>query len=75
MPTHRISQNTFASKVASASRLCPVQTKWLEKVYQGSGIHYRYSVLEDFTKEAADWTFWLQDTPASTHARNELYKL
>ncbi len=73
-PPHAIVQKELAQQIAQASNLTAAETKWLEKVYSNSAITTRYSVLEDFTKKANDWTFW-NNAPPTTQARNELYKL
>ena len=71
-PAHVILQKGFAAKVAKASGLNAAQTKWLERVYSQSGIETRHSVLEDFSRDVDDWSFW-NNGPPTTEARNDLY--
>ena len=68
-PPHKITQKSFATHVAKASKLDATQTAWLEKLYINSCIETRYSVLEDFFHPDRNWDCM------STEARNELYKL
>jgi predicted naringenin-chalcone synthase len=73
-PPHAILQKSLASNVAKASNLDAQGAKWLERVYEQSGITTRHSVLEDFSNDVENWSFWNKGSP-STFQRNALYKL
>lgn len=73
-PAFAISQKHLAAHVAKASNLDAADARRLEKLYDQSGITTRYSVLEDFSLDVSNWSFWNKGSP-TTKQRNELYKL
>lgn len=74
LPLYKNSQTVVAEKMAVISGLNPKETKWLRKLYSNSSIKYRYSVLENFIQETANWQIFDYRNPLSTEQRNSIYK-
>ncbi|WP_018476637.1 type III polyketide synthase [Pontibacter roseus] len=57
-PPHKIPQMQVADFMAAALRLDEQGSRKLKALYRVSGIGQRYSVLEDYTRQNGDYTFY-----------------
>jgi alpha-pyrone synthase len=60
-PPHRQSQTKVADFMAAKLQLNATENRQLKKVYQATGVEYRYSVLEDFNKLPDQTSFFPSD--------------
>ncbi|RYD77355.1 MAG: hypothetical protein EOP53_13115, partial [Sphingobacteriales bacterium] len=77
VPQYKIDQNQAAKWMQNRLQLSERESKMLDALYDASGIHTRYSVLEDFGKEK-DFSFFpdsedLEPFP-TTAKRMEIYR-
>lgn len=77
-PPHKIPQMQVADFMANALQFNEQDTRKLKALYRVSGIGERYSVLEDYTRENGDFTFYpntpqLQPFP-TVQQRMEVYR-
>ena len=77
-PIHKRSQAYAADFIANLMGLSATKQKRLVTLYTNSGIDYRYTVLEDYTKEFQDFTFFPPSADfepfPTTAARMDVYK-
>ncbi|MDX5436483.1 MAG: type III polyketide synthase, partial [Pontibacter sp.] len=57
-PPHRIPQMQVADLMAAALQFDEQNTRKLKALYRVSGIGQRYSVLEDYTRQNGDFSFY-----------------
>ncbi|MCC9138764.1 type III polyketide synthase [Pontibacter silvestris] len=77
-PPNKIPQMQVADFMASALQFDEQETRKLKALYRVSGIGERYSVLEDYTRENGDYTFY-PNTPTlepfpTVQKRMDIYK-
>lgn len=58
VPANRFSQKEILSFMIDAHQLNPTNASRLEKLYNHSGINFRYSVLQDFGNSRGDYSFF-----------------
>jgi len=76
VPKNTLESQAFAEFFINACALNDVQAAKVRWLSGRTGIITRHSVLDDFTKVRADWSFFNQDYPEnqpSTYKRNEIY--
>jgi predicted naringenin-chalcone synthase len=76
VPKNTLESQAFAEFFIDACTLNDIQAAQVRRLSQRTGIINRYSVLGDFTKSRANWSFFNQDYPKnqpSTYTRNEVY--
>jgi len=76
-PVHRQSQKSVIDLMCATLQLTPVEKRMLRAVYNASGIDYRHSVLEDFSKPHGELTFFPNDVTKpfpTTAQRMKAYK-
>lgn len=76
-PINRRNQNEIANLICEGLQLKPAQRRLLKSVYNATGIEHRYSVLDDYVKNPAEFEFFPNNPDApypSTSARMKLYK-
>lgn len=61
-PPHKIPQMQIADFMASALQFDDRETRKLKALYRLSGIGERYTVLEDYTRQNGDFTFFPNNT-------------
>lgn len=77
VPKYVISQSEIAEWMVDALALKRSDGSLLRKVYKGTAIKTRHSVLPDFQRKRSEWTFWGEHFPHTIPgmgARNEVYK-
>jgi len=57
-PPFKVPQSDIFEFMSMAHGLNPIEKSRLKKIYDGSGIDFRYSVLEDFSKTPGHFTFF-----------------
>jgi len=57
-PPHKVAQSDIFSFMAAAHGLSILEKSRLKKIYDGSGIQYRYSVLDDYGKVPGNFSFY-----------------
>ncbi|WP_317195633.1 type III polyketide synthase [Pontibacter aydingkolensis] len=77
-PPHKIPQMQVADFMAEALQFDEQETRKLKALYRVSGIGQRYSVLEDYTRQNGEFTFY-PNTPTlepfpTVQQRMELYR-
>lgn len=77
-PPHKVPQMQIADFMAAALQFDARDTRKLRALYRMSGIGQRYSVLEDYTRQNGDFTFY-PNTPTlepfpTVQQRMELYR-
>ncbi|PRY04629.1 putative naringenin-chalcone synthase [Pontibacter ummariensis] len=77
-PPHKIPQMQIADFMAAALQFDERDTRKLKALYRVSGIGQRYTVLEDYTRQNGDFTFY-PNTPSlepfpTVQQRMDLYK-
>jgi len=77
-PPNKVSQQQVAEFMLRHLDLSPQKAKWLKKVYDASGIAYRYTVIPDYLKDQGAYHFYpnnqeLQPFPR-INTRMDLYK-
>jgi len=75
-PLYRTPQDKIAEFMARAHQLTGKSKNRLMALYRATGIKYRYSVLEDYGSQPADYQFYQPDfiNFPGTSKRNEIYK-
>lgn len=77
-PAYKTPQRNIAEFMAGALKMNNGEKTRLQALYRASGIHHRYSVLEDYSMETEDFTFYpnnndLEPFP-TVSARMGIYK-
>lgn len=77
-PPFKVPQSDIFNFMSRAHGLNPIESYRLKKIYTGSGIDFRYSVLDDYSRNPGDFSFYgngeeLEPFPG-TKKRMELFK-
>jgi len=77
-PEYRRTQDYAAAFMQRVESQPAAIRRRLPAIYASSGIDYRYSCVEDYVREQADWDFfpqnWALDPAPSTAIRNQKYR-
>lgn len=77
VPSNEFLQEEVLQKVIQILSLDGQKAEQLKKLYAGSSIRKRHSVIPDFKQERSKWDFWGSDYPKTVPGmtqRNEVYK-
>ncbi|AHE67599.1 hypothetical protein Loa_02055 [Legionella oakridgensis ATCC 33761 = DSM 21215] len=76
-PPYRRAQHEVAELICEGFKLKATQKKALKAIYKSSGIEYRHSVIEDYTRSSGDFQFFPnhhKEKFPSTSERMKLYQ-
>ncbi len=77
-PPQRKSQENAAAFMQQVEGIPPSIRNRLDKIYEGTGIDFRFSGIADYNREVEDFTFfpnnWELEPAPSTAERNEKYR-
>jgi predicted naringenin-chalcone synthase len=77
-PAYKVPQSDIFTFMSRAHGLSPLENARLKKIYSGSGIEFRYSVLEDYSQLPGNFSFYGNGEELSpfpgTKRRAEIFK-